>query len=237
MMGNSESEHTIRALVSNKKLVVKRRMHIAKCAARAFVKKGYDQTSVREIAEASEMGIGSIYRYVGSKEDILYLVIDQGLGRLSNFADEVMSSINDINPVDGLVQSMEKYYHLIDDYQDMMVFAYQEARNLQPQARKRVLESDTRIVAAFEALLNRGCELGKFRITNIPTLAHDIVVLGQMWAARRWFLRQRCTVDEYIKQHADFVLGIIGVERIPLRANASSSKTVNGKHSKKRGKL
>jgi AcrR family transcriptional regulator len=235
-MGNSESEHTIRALVSNKKLVVKRRMHIAKCAARVFVKKGYDQTSVREIAEASEMGIGSIYRYVGSKEDILYLVIDQGLGRLSNFADEVMSGVDEIDPVDGLVQSMEKYYRLIDDYQDMMVFAYQESRNLQPLARKRVLESDTRIVAAFEALLNRVCELGKFKVTDIPSLAHDIVVLGQMWAARRWFLRQRCTVDEYIKQHADFVLSVIGVEQTPLIL-ADSSKVVVGKHSRKRGKL
>ena len=86
----------------------------------------------------------------------------------------------------------------------MMVMAYQEARNLQAIARKRVLGSDTQVGAAFEKLLNDGCESGEFAINDIHMLAHDIVVIGQMWAARRWFLRAHYKLDEYIKKHTDF---------------------------------
>jgi hypothetical protein len=101
----------------------------------------------------------------------------------------------------------------MDEFQDLMVLAYQEANSLLPDARKRVLGSDNGITAAFEKVLTRGCETGEFKIRNSALLAHDILVLGQMWAARRWFLRERYTFEQYMEEQIALIFSAISTER------------------------
>ena len=66
----------MRTFSSNEGLVSERREHIAKSVAPLFVKKGYGQTSIREIARACEMSMGHLYYYIGSKEDVLQIMMD-----------------------------------------------------------------------------------------------------------------------------------------------------------------
>jgi hypothetical protein len=42
---------------------------------------------------------------------------------------------------------------------------------------------------------------------TVTMLAHNISVLGHMWAFRRWDLARHFTLDEYIGYQTDFVLG------------------------------
>jgi AcrR family transcriptional regulator len=212
-MTSKRAKNSIRTLVSDRELVATRRQHIAKSAAKLFVKKGYDKTSVHEVANACGIGIGTLYRYIGTKEDILYLVIDEGLGKLSDFCTEAVTNWDSTSASQALRTAIKKYYQIIDEFQDLMVLAYQEANSLLPDARKRVLGSDNCITAAFEKVLTMGCETGEFKVRNIALLAHDIVVLGQMWAARRWFLRKRCTFEQYTEEQMALVLNAISTER------------------------
>jgi AcrR family transcriptional regulator len=43
---------------------------------KVFTKKGYDRTNMRELAKACEMSAGTLYHYFGSKEEILYSIIN-----------------------------------------------------------------------------------------------------------------------------------------------------------------
>ena len=56
-----------------------RRAHIARCAVRVLASKGHDRATVRDIAEAFAMGAGTPYRYVSTKADIVYLVVEHGM--------------------------------------------------------------------------------------------------------------------------------------------------------------
>ena len=51
----------------------KRRLLIVKKATRLFIKKGYAQTTMRDIAGATNINLGNLYNYIASKEDILCL--------------------------------------------------------------------------------------------------------------------------------------------------------------------
>ncbi|MDP3286549.1 MAG: TetR/AcrR family transcriptional regulator, partial [Desulfobacterales bacterium] len=62
--------------VKNPDLVEKRRRQIAEAAVKLFIEKGFHKTSTRQIAKAAGVSIGSLYEYIASKEDILYLVCD-----------------------------------------------------------------------------------------------------------------------------------------------------------------
>lgn len=201
--------HSIRTYSKDDELVAARREEIARNVARVFVKKGYDRTSVREIVDACGMSTGTLYHYVGSKEDILYLVINHGLSRYTDFFEETAVDLDTISPTDALVCAIREFYQRLDKFQDFTVFIYQETKNLQSSARQSVLDAERRLVSIFERLLTRGCETGEFKIDNVTLVAHDIVVVAEMWAVRRWFLRKCCTLEEYTRHHIDSFLKCI----------------------------
>jgi len=208
-----ESASSIRAYSSDLELIAAKRAHIAKCAARIFAKNGYDRTGVQEVAEACDMAIGALYRYIGKKEDIIELVLDYGLSTFTNLYDAFAANLDSVSPIEGLRQVMEKYYRMIDDYQDLVLLAYQEIRVLSPNVRQLILDENMRIIAIFERLLIRGCETGEFRIHNVLNMAHMIVVLGHMWAIRKWFLGKHFTLEEYISESVELVLTSITINK------------------------
>src|SRR3954451_23997632 len=64
------------ASVKDERLVQKRRDQMIKGAVTLFKEKGFHRTTTREIAKAAGFSIGTLYEYIRSKEDILYLVCD-----------------------------------------------------------------------------------------------------------------------------------------------------------------
>jgi AcrR family transcriptional regulator len=48
--------------------------HILACATRVFYDKGYEGASIRDIAQRSRVSLAGLYYYVGSKEELLYLI-------------------------------------------------------------------------------------------------------------------------------------------------------------------
>lgn len=196
----------IRTYSENEKLVSLRREQIARRVARVFVKKGYERANLRQIASACKMSVGSLYHYVGTKEDILYLVFDYIISEEIKFIEAISPTYDALPPTEALRRAIDTYYRKVDDLQDFVVFMYQETKNLQPNARKRILELEGRLSYTFERILDRGCASGEFKISNPPIIAQNIVILGDMWAFRRWLLGKHHVLEEYIKEQTSFIL-------------------------------
>ena len=62
--------------VKNLALVEQRRRQIVDASVVLFIENGFHKTTTRQIAKASRISIGSLYEYIATKEDILYLVCD-----------------------------------------------------------------------------------------------------------------------------------------------------------------
>jgi len=212
----------VRTYSNDEALVKARRMQIIQGATRLFVKKGYDRTNMREVAKACNMSMGALYHYVGSKEDILYLIIDHGLSNLTAFIEALLVELRNVSPTEALREFIRAYYQGTGMDSDFTLFTYQETKNLNPTARRRVMESAARDVAACEKLLRWGMEKGEFKIENPTVVAHNIIVLGHMWAVRRWFLRKQCTLEGYIREQTESVLKTIARDN---RATCESPKS------------
>jgi len=50
---------------------------IITAARRLFIEKGFSQTTIQDIAEAANVGLGTLYLYANSKEDLLVLVFKE----------------------------------------------------------------------------------------------------------------------------------------------------------------
>ena len=63
-------------------------------ALRLFTEKGYHATSMQDIAAAVGLYKGSLYHYIGGKEDLLVEVFERGMGALladvERIADEFL---------------------------------------------------------------------------------------------------------------------------------------------------
>jgi len=205
-------EFTIRTFSNDEALVKERRNHIVRCSTKVLTKKGYDRTNMRELAKACGMSAGALYHYFGSKEEILYSIINSATSQQAGAMEDCANGLATASPTIALVELMRKFYEWHDDNQDITLFTYQETKNLPDNAQQRIFDCEARILTVFEKLLTRGVEEGEFDIDDPRLIAHDIVVLGHAWALRRWHLRKHWTFQTYLKKHTDAMLRTIAVD-------------------------
>src|SRR5277367_6062754 len=55
---------------------------IKRAARKLFGRKGFDATTTREIAQAADIGAGTLFLYAGTKEDLLVLIFREEIGRV-----------------------------------------------------------------------------------------------------------------------------------------------------------
>jgi AcrR family transcriptional regulator len=199
-------EKDIPSLVKNPSLIEARRMQIIKAAVGLFVRKGYFETTTREIARESGLSIGSLYEYIGSKEDILYLVCDY---IHSGVQEGIKASITEAKTgKEILINAIRNYFKVCDDMQDYILLIYQEAKFLSKNALKNVLAREERITKYFEDVLRIGQSDKSLGIddSSITLMAHNIVVLGHMWTFRRWFFCRHFSLEQYTQIQTSLIL-------------------------------
>lgn len=67
----------------------RRRREIFIAAVHLFLAKGFNETSMREIAEAARMGKSSLYDYFPNKDEILLSMMEDEMNRLTEQAREI----------------------------------------------------------------------------------------------------------------------------------------------------
>src|SRR5699024_3625168 len=193
---------TIKSSVKDIELIEKRRKQIIQSAIVLFQEKGFHRTTTREIAKESGFSIGTMYEYVRTKEDVLFLVYEAINDRVYNHLE---TSLKLEEPsLDNLYIAIDSYYRLIDTMQEEVVILYQEVKSLDPYSRESILEKERQMVGILrDALFS--CMPEGYNKQRAELLANNIFVQGQMWGFRRWILRKKFSLDEYIEYQIDLL--------------------------------
>ena len=191
-----------------------RRGQILKAAASLFIKKGYVNTSVRDIANKCNVNVATLYHYIGSKEKILSLFQEYTMAHLQARIEQHRKTINSLGPKEALVHVISEYLKWVDEYQDVTVFWYQESKNLTPQQMKNLTAQEEFTVELFTELLENGARRGVFNVQDIALTAHNIVVMCDMWAFRRWLLKKQFTFEQYVADQTRLILALVSVHDI-----------------------
>ncbi|MBF0103044.1 MAG: TetR/AcrR family transcriptional regulator [Desulfobacterales bacterium] len=193
--------------VKNPELVKKRRRQIVDAAVQLFIEKGFHKTTTRKIADASGISIGSLYEYVTSKEDVLYLVCDAIHAEVECSLAAALLRLEQKEKV--LEEVMREYFFVCDRMSDHILLMYQETQNLPMQWRNKVFETEIRITQLFVDVFNKFnlfTTPNGTSLINVDILAHTISVLGHMWVFRRWYLAKKYTIEEYIQCQIRLIL-------------------------------
>jgi AcrR family transcriptional regulator len=193
--------------IKDQKLVAKRRRQIVDGAVELFMQNGFHKTTTRQIARTAGISIGLLYEYITTKEDILFLVCEAIHAEMHAAVTEALDRTED--GVHPLAVAIREYFLVCHRLSDHIVLIYQEIHSLPSNWRKKVLENEEKITELFINVLTSLIEREELPILEESVLnlaAHNISVLGHMWAFRRWMLSSHYTIDEYIEIQTGFIL-------------------------------
>ncbi|WP_431803016.1 TetR/AcrR family transcriptional regulator [Halobacillus andaensis] len=199
--------------IKDEALVKKRRQQMVKGAVILFTEKGFHKTTTREIAKASGFSIGTLYEYIRTKDDILFLVCDSIYERVK---ERMEASINqEEKSIANLVHAIRSYFQLMNDMQGEVLVMYQEVKSLSKDAQDYVLQKERDMVAMLEKVIKNSLpfSISKEQVTLI---ANNIFVQGQMWGFRRWILQRTFTLETYTEQQIKLLLQGLHVEEKEL---------------------
>lgn len=201
----------VKSSVKDENLIEVRRQQIVDGAVKLFQEKGFHRATTREIAKAAGFSIGTLYEYIRSKEDVLYLVCDsiynQVMERLANLSSNSGSLQN-------LKEAIKQYFELIAQMVGEYTIMYQESKSLPKEALQYVLGKEMEMVALFEQLLQGCVTSGELTLSDkeIHLVANHILIQGQSWAFRKWALHKAYSLEEYIEiQTTLLISGIVGL--------------------------
>ncbi|WP_188456873.1 TetR/AcrR family transcriptional regulator [Virgibacillus oceani] len=189
--------------VKDQDLIEKRRQQMIKGAITLFKQKGFHRTTTREIAKEAGFSIGTLYEYIRTKEDVLFLVCDAIYFQVRERLEAVID-LKDPS-IDNLVTVVKSYFQLMDEMQEEIVIMYQEVKSLEPDTREYVLQKERDMAAMLERVIVT-CLPYEISKQDVELLANNIFIQGHMWGFRRWILQKQFTLEEYIDRQIHYLL-------------------------------
>lgn len=157
---------------------------ILETAARLICVRGYEATSMQEIASACGLTKAGLYHHVQSKEQLLFAIMDYGM---DVFEEQVLAHVQDIpDPVLRLRACMRRNIALVTrGWSKEVTIILHEHATLTGDARESIDGRKKRYVRFLEQAVAEGVRQGKLRPVD-PTIA-AFSLLGMVLWVYKWF--------------------------------------------------
>jgi AcrR family transcriptional regulator len=142
--------------------------HVRSVARAEFGKKGYEVTTIRDIAAAAGLGTGTVYRVIGSKDELLASIMESfGQKAGGGFASVLRT---DATPVEKLDALSWVNINALDQFPDEWKIQLAWMRQSPPDTPNPGLAFTMRL-RQLRTLLSDGIESGDIRIEGAPSLS------------------------------------------------------------------
>jgi AcrR family transcriptional regulator len=142
--------------------------HVRAVARAEFGRKGYEVTTIRDIAAAAGLGTGTVYRLIGSKDELLASIMESfGKKAGGGFASVLRTDATAAEKLDALSWVN---INALNQFPDEWKIQLAWMRQSPPDTPNPGLEFTMRL-RQLRALLSEGIESGDIRIDNSPSLS------------------------------------------------------------------
>jgi AcrR family transcriptional regulator len=209
---------SIHTSVKDEALVQTRRQQICQAALQAFTENGFHETNLRQVTQLAGLAYGSLYDYVKTKDDILFLIYENILDELYCRLEVAGKSSED--PIEQIRALIKAAMDHTDEYRDGIILLYQESRVMKTSGHlPEVFEKERGYLHILSEVLKRGVDLGVFNIVNTRILENILPLMCSAWALKRWNLKG-VSKAEYTETLTEFVSQGIGAT---LRTSVESA--------------
>ncbi len=175
---------------------------IAKSAA-LFREKGYEKTTVRDIAAAVGMQAGSWFYHFKTKHDILLAIMEQGLQRSLQEVQAIAA--RDLPPRAMFAELVQAHLHtLLAPNNDFIPVLLYETRSLEPAARARIVELTSQHEVVWDKVIAALHQSGDWAM---PGKLDRLLVFGALNWSAQWYRAGAGMSIEQLAEHAmQFIL-------------------------------
>lgn len=169
-------------------------------ATQLFAQKGYEATSLQDIASAMGVSRPALYHYVRSKEALLEMLVEQVSQGLADVLAE-LAGREDLTPT----QKLRELTGLLVRQRAQHPAQFRildQAENVLPEAAgARHIEAKRRILREMTAIIESGIASGEF--LAVPARTAALSVLGMCnWVA--WWIKPHAAVDPIVTTLTEF---------------------------------
>jgi len=201
---------------------------VLEVAAKLFREKGYQATSVREIALAAQMKSGSLYYHYPSKEALLDAVMNLAITKLT---DEVAAAIRQTPPSAAFRARLKNAIHAhltaIHQHIDLVIASRQSLNTLPQDSRAAHLTLRERYAQLWRNLLEDGKRSGEVA-PGVDVVVVEMFILGALNWTSEWLDPGRTSFERLSESLMQLVLdGAGAASTAPM-----GSHSVSGPHAR-----
>ena len=200
----------IGANTKDPKLIRDRREQLIRAALQVFQEKGFHETTVRDIGRAAGLTQGTIYNYVRSKEDILFLVCDHVIAEY--VASMVAAAAATGDPIVRLREALRGVARVMIDRRNTILLVYHDSHNLDRRSLRSLLSRVHGWIDQFEELVADALGHERPKKSKLNLLANILTFLPTLIALRGWALPKYLTQDEYVDGLVEFMMQGLGLK-------------------------
>jgi len=185
---------------------------ILSAAKRVFSRKGYEATTMEDIASEAGFGKASLYFYFKGKEEVFLSLIKDGLKGQKKLLKEVMSS--QLSNVERLEAVLSKFFEYVQENREFMRIVHSESQKLYAttlrKVRSSIIKEHRKTMEGIASIVRDGIKSGEFRKVE-PTLAAASFMGIIRSVIFDWFVRDdKSLLDRYKPMVMDIFLKGIG---------------------------
>jgi TetR/AcrR family transcriptional regulator, cholesterol catabolism regulator len=182
----------------------RRKVEVIEAAARVFNEKGYESTSIQDIAEAVGILKGSVYYYIDSKEDLLNEI-------LKGVHDDALENMRKVERMDGdALQKIRAFVtsHVTFNAENLtkMGVFFHDFRSLSTERRAEVIEARDIFDTLLRSLIREG-QVQKLICPDVDPKTASFAVMGSLNWIYQWYKPGGDrTVSEIADEFADLIV-------------------------------
>ena len=219
-----EHAPSIPTTIKNPERVAQRRAELIDVATKMFLERGFHNTSIRDIVRACTFNVASLYMYVSSKEDILFLVAQD---LMNNIAEKLAETkLDPTSHERSLEIGFASYCQIVYKYRRPIRLLYREVGFLPSEPRANVIATVSSVIGYFEDIVAKGIDAGVFRRVPSRLAGLDVMFIAHMIALHTREIRSLVDLDDFIKYQLDSIFA--GLLENPRRRRGASRKRLVG---------
>jgi AcrR family transcriptional regulator len=143
---------------------------------------------VNELAELASISVGGLYRYIGTKSDLLEMICDElNLGVIPAMR---AAAAEQTSHAEKLRAAFSVYWDRVWEYSSSISVAYREFIHFPDEFKQRHTKEQAEIAGTFSEIIRAGIADGTFADVDAYALSYQMLLLSHIRVLKGWALRE-----------------------------------------------
>jgi TetR/AcrR family transcriptional regulator, cholesterol catabolism regulator len=177
---------------------------IFKATFKLTSRSGFHAMSLRDLSRETNISMGGLYNYIGSKDDLALMIEEFAGGKLGGLISEMTEEVVE---ADRRIERFIRFFvYAAELFQPWLFFMFMEAKNLSRENRARAKAFEQRNITWLRDIIIEGQEHGAHKKIDPMLTSSMLFAMLENWYLKRWhYTLSDTSVDEY----ADYCVNLV----------------------------